>query len=424
MVPANHELSLRERVWRLFAGRERLAPTVAQTRIVHAQPPTLPAPGAKLSIVGLADVRERLGERWQELSERVHELAEVVIRRHLMRGDVFDAHGEDGYLVLFAQLSPAEAEFKCRVIAKEIAAKLLGADLALSSTVQGATFELDRTALDQPDFEQAVTSAVAVGTPVIEIEGPRAPRPPQESIGDSAKPPARLGAHGLSPIVSHAATYTPVWDFDVGALLHFRLSGGPSCHAAEAAPPTQSANADLAALATILTEVGRLAEVGRRLPVICPVALSTVGNEALRAQLVRVLRAAPPAIRKLVMLEIVAPTTARTIWPTTFTPDARHAPAPCALRLGMGSDPRRLALTGIQLITLELPPAFRADKPGLAALDLFARCALPTRLPLGVMLQATLRPRHPSERGRAWTSCPLRPRVGLPRFAAGGGPRR
>ena len=60
-------------------------------------------------------------------------------------------------------------------------------------------------------------------------------------------------------------------------------------------------------------------------------------------------------------------------------------PAACALRLGLDSDPRRLALTGIQLITLELPDDFGADKSGLATLDLFAQCALATRLPLGVM---------------------------------------
>jgi hypothetical protein len=193
-------------------------------------------------------------------------------------------------------------------------------------------------------------------------------------------------AHSLSPVVPHAtAIYSPVWDFDVGALLYFRLSVGPSCYGGEAASPTASAKADLAALAKVLFEVGRLAEIGRRLPVICPVALSTVGNDALRSQLVRLLREAPPAVRKLVILEIVAPPATRAIWPATFTPDARTMPVSCALRLGLDSDPRRLALTGIQLVTLELAPEFRADKVGLGALDLFAQCALANRLPLGVM---------------------------------------
>ena len=51
----------------------------------------------------------------------------------------------------------------------------------------------------------------------------------------------------------------------------------------------------------------------------------------------------------------------------------------------MDSDPRRLALSGIQQINLELPPDFTANKSALARLDAFAQCALPLRLPIGVM---------------------------------------
>ena len=299
--------SLRERVWRLLAGRERAA-TVVGTRTVVTPAPAPPAsaPGARLSLVGLADVRERLGDRWQELSDRVHELAEVVIRRHLMRGDVFEAHGDDGYMVLFAQLSPAEAEFKCRVIAKEIAAKLLGADLAASSTVAGAVFEVDRAALDKPDFARAISEAVAGGTPVIEVGGPRASTPAPTDT--PRQPPASDFMRSFSRIAPPTPdAFSPVWNFDVGALLHFRANAGPSCYAVESTSPMAAAKADFMALAKLLFEVGRLADAGRRLPVICPVSLSTIGNDVLRGQLVRILRQAPPAIRKLVILEIVAP---------------------------------------------------------------------------------------------------------------------
>ena len=63
-------------------------------------------------MVGLAEVQARLADRWPVLAERVHATARSVIQRHLVRGDVFDRHGEDGYLVLFATLGPDEAEFK------------------------------------------------------------------------------------------------------------------------------------------------------------------------------------------------------------------------------------------------------------------------------------------------------------------------
>src|SRR5580658_3419666 len=97
MRHAAKKTTLLERVRRLFAER---------TRYARATPPVPRRPqgpaegsiaGARFSLVGLSELREQLGERWPQLSARVHELAQAVIQRHLSRGDVFDAQGEDSY---------------------------------------------------------------------------------------------------------------------------------------------------------------------------------------------------------------------------------------------------------------------------------------------------------------------------------------
>ena len=94
----------------------------------HGQAPPRAAepmvPVCAFRMVGLADVQAKLADRWPALAEKVHGVAQSVIARHMVRGDVFDRHGDDGYLVLFATLGAEEAEFKSRIIAREIAEKL------------------------------------------------------------------------------------------------------------------------------------------------------------------------------------------------------------------------------------------------------------------------------------------------------------
>src|SRR5690606_18075558 len=97
------KLGFGERLRRLFGPRDRLV--FGGNRARRLEEPRESVSGARFGLVGLTDLREHLGERWPELAERVHGLAQTVISRHLTRGDVFDAHGEDGYVVLFAQLS-------------------------------------------------------------------------------------------------------------------------------------------------------------------------------------------------------------------------------------------------------------------------------------------------------------------------------
>lgn len=312
-------LGLLERVRRLFADRRaRGGVRAGGTRVPLAER-DIPISGARFSLVGLAELRAQLGDRWPELSTRVHELAEAVIQRHLTRGDVFDRHGEDGYVILFTQLTELQAEFKCRVIAKEIAGKLLGADW-VGRTTEGVVFELPEAALGAPSFEKALDAAIARGRPVTaEVVAP--------SAGPSAKPAAadaaaqtsgpslggqepeetarpRAPAHALKPIERDrgGVAYTPIWEFGAEALLRFRLAAPPIPADAGA---SEIAKADIEALAKALFDVGRLAAVGRRLPVICPVRLDTALRDVWRTQIGRMLRDAPPAARKLVTLEVV-----------------------------------------------------------------------------------------------------------------------
>jgi hypothetical protein len=379
MQPVAKTFGLVERVRRLFALRRAHAdPRRPGPRAVPAAQPPLAVSGARFSLVGLTELREQLGERWPELSSRVHELAEAVIQRHLTRGDVFDAHGEDGYVILFTQLTQLQAEFKCRVIAKEIAGKLLGADW-VGRTTEGVVFELPEAALAAPSFERALDAAIAAGRPIAaEVASPAAPLPPAaaaapgDESGKDERP--RPPAHALKPIPRDrgGVAYTPIWEFGAAALLRFRLAEQPL---GADAGPSDIARADIAALTQALFDVGRLASLGRRLPVICPVRLQTALRDVWRAQIVRMLRDAPSPVRKLVTLEVVIGLddgdwigSLERAW--TSMPGAPQASVP----LQASALPARRSDL-VRQLDLQLADDFAANKAGIGLLGAFVQKA-------------------------------------------------
>jgi PAS domain S-box-containing protein len=97
----------------------------------HGSPAAIVA--GKVQLVGLADVREALGERWREVSASVFALAEHILRRHLGPKDACHRTADDGFLVCFAELGEEEAQDKAQLVAEEIRATLAGVAPELAS---------------------------------------------------------------------------------------------------------------------------------------------------------------------------------------------------------------------------------------------------------------------------------------------------
>jgi hypothetical protein len=378
-----------ERVRRLFDDRRAEA---AKTATPRARLPADPGPsvaGARFSLVGLSDLREQLGERWPELSERVHELAQAVIQRHLGRGDVFDAHGEDGYVILFTQLTQLQAEFKCRVIAKEIAGKLLGADWA-ARTSAGVVFELTEAAANSPGFDAALDDAIANGRPVGASETPALELPRRVSAAlpeTSPAPKSAAPVAGMRPIdrERRVSGYTPVWDFGVEALLRFRFSAPPPPPGA-APSVLDEAKADIGALNQVMFDASRLLEAGRRLPVICPVRLETVVRDGWRSQIVRMLRTAPSGLRKLVTLEVVVTAENEADWIGSLERAWRSVPGRPTACVPLKASAAPSARSGlVQHLNLQLAPDFVATKSGIDVLGAFAQKAERAGMSCGIL---------------------------------------
>jgi hypothetical protein len=155
--------------------------------------------------------------------EKVHAVAESTISRHLLRGDVFERGSDDSYLVLFATLDKAQADFKCRVISKEIARHLLGTHSAVLASLETVRADVPREALASGDveaiLEQALVQGVRTTTTRAEVQAESEQAPPEVLfLGESAVSPA--GDDAMledGPVVARAAHGRQTVDYGRGA---------------------------------------------------------------------------------------------------------------------------------------------------------------------------------------------------------------
>jgi hypothetical protein len=255
------------------------------------------APVCAFQMVGLAEVQASLAERWPELAEKVHATAQTIIARHLVRGDVFERRGDDGYLVLFATLGAKEAEFKSRVIAREIAERLLGqGDGADRLEVTARCAMVSADALASGDCEMAVDMALAQAT-----------QDPLETAADRSAPSASGVSAGAA--ASMIRSYSPVWDTEQMTLLRFRgyIPRDPPGVLQDRAREAVAFQQDLAVIRAVAGDLQVLARQNRRLPTTIALDHASLSITSQRASLRHALSNIPASLRKFVTLEVCGP---------------------------------------------------------------------------------------------------------------------
>ena len=81
---------------------------------------------AKLHVLNLGPIKERLGEKWDKLSDLVHKLFEAALRDEQGPRDHFVLVDELSYVVTFHGLSFEEATIACTSVAQKVCEKLFG----------------------------------------------------------------------------------------------------------------------------------------------------------------------------------------------------------------------------------------------------------------------------------------------------------
>ena len=87
-----------------------------------ANSPTVMA--GSIRLLGMDEIKERLGERWSAVADIAYRIAEQTIQRHIAAEDAYQRHGREAFVLCFASPDKAHAEAKTCKIAEEIAALL------------------------------------------------------------------------------------------------------------------------------------------------------------------------------------------------------------------------------------------------------------------------------------------------------------
>lgn len=160
-----------------------------------------PAQAGSIHLLGLDSIRDRMGDRWTQVVDRVHQLAEKLLTGHLSPQDAWFRHGDETYVVIFAHLGPDRARLVCAKVVEELQRLLLGDVDTASIVVHTALHNMGSDTMFVPaNLDQMLNSA--------------ARKVPATSTPTVAWP---LGAGTHRPLGSETAgplriRYRPVWD--------------------------------------------------------------------------------------------------------------------------------------------------------------------------------------------------------------------
>jgi len=202
----------------------------AKATLQIAQQDSLPAAivsAGKIHMLGLEVIKERLGPKWDRMSDLVHRYFESAIRREMAPGDTFAHTSELSYIVLFRGATLAETQLKCAVIAKEACKRLFGED-DTDISVRSLTLPVNDLDLNLPEMRDALNT-------LLEKEGREAKYYVRERrIESQAAKVIRVRLdrsseqyHCLSEDRPHFL-YRPIWDSVRGVVLTYLCQALPN----------------------------------------------------------------------------------------------------------------------------------------------------------------------------------------------------
>jgi hypothetical protein len=103
-------------------------------------------PLGAIHIINIERLKAHFGEQWPGMLPKIEALARRVIEQKLTPVDVYSAFPGPTFLIVFGNLMPESAKFKCAAIAAEIERRILGQEASLNGLlVRAAVAELGGT---------------------------------------------------------------------------------------------------------------------------------------------------------------------------------------------------------------------------------------------------------------------------------------
>jgi len=311
-------------------------------------------------LVGIAEIRERMGLGWERVREKVHQETRRIIERHIARQDVYFSDGADDYVLVFATLGKNVAQLVCAKISQEVEQTLVGDSETREIRIRTVVSETDGALrIEKASLPDLVASAVAAATVVgrddlVWADTPAAP----------AYRPRGSAAPQLAPA---PILYRPVWDVKREVL---------STYLSRLNPPRGGIQLDHEASLAGIAMLTNLYRDKFRLRLSLSVGFETIASGPRLRTYIELCRTIPEHIRKLVAFDLVN-------LPIGVS-HGRLAELAVALSPFCGlvlatvdwrrADLSQFARTGIGLVNAVLP-VDGDEKPIMAEMDRFARAA-------------------------------------------------
>jgi hypothetical protein len=263
----------------------------------------------KLQVVSLAAIKDRLGDRWERASERIRSRLEDALRQRMGPGDVFLPLDDTSFVAVFANRSKEEAQLECYAAAREVLAKLFGADMA-DVQVRTVVGQVDGAMVTEDvDLRHIVDEALEREGDVIMVEG-SSPDTLAEAIEardvatakeTASRSATRAPVHVLPPAV---LGFHPVWSYAKSAVLAYLCDADVLPVVDELASfetDQQIAKLDGEILDLVERELADAVKEKRRLMIYCPVHFATLAHWRSGPTYFRRVHALGPAAEQLVV---------------------------------------------------------------------------------------------------------------------------
>ncbi|MBB6250361.1 hypothetical protein [Nitrospirillum iridis] len=337
-----------------------------------------------LHMVGLDAVRERLGDRWPKVADRVHALAERMLNQILGPTDAWFRHGEDDYVLVFARLGRNEAGLVCAKVVEQLQTMLLGSADTSAVWVHSAVQEISGEILFEcTNLNGMLANAAHSVTAGSEMAGPPS--------YDPANPWAHLAQQEL-PV---GVVYRPIWDVRKEVLSIYLAcpkrprpgrspAWGYDC-VADQRDLQRILGLDLDVLHQSMEVYGELYRNQFRCFLSVPVHFETVAGAVRRREYLAALQAIPKELLSFLAFHVVGlPQGVPVSRATEIVNFLRQFSRVVIAVVAAGcQDLPTLAAAGVYIATLVLPPGATPKRWG-ADLSRFAQEATRVKLRAGV----------------------------------------
>jgi len=263
---------------------------------------------SKLHLLDLAQLKQRLGARWCRLSVHVERFFESAIQRSLGPGDSYTRMDELSYVVLFRDLSEAEAQMKCETVLRDVCQRLFGEH---GMQVKMRSLVAHLTTADLPDDLVPGKALDALlekrGKETVFPSGRREWKPEQNRVSLRLKSGAGTPAYETVAATEIDYLYRPVWDTHKHVVVLYLCQPVPKGRAWDnenlasfctAETEEDQATLDLMVLRECEARASNLHQRGARIMVAMPLAFTTLVRGRFWTQFGQTYRDIPPKVAR------------------------------------------------------------------------------------------------------------------------------